>query len=345
PPHITMVETYQPILTKEDVRTRSLLRRRLVPEGSEVIVLYRDGQAPLVIKPADKIPPRADLLFGNYRWLYKVNVGHHIWRFSLQLRSRTAAFKFQAEVTLSCCVDDPVTVIERFSGQTDVCQLLQSRVFELMEAVSSAYDIHDDSSAAAALRDRFEHPIGETGFVLELVSLQLTSEDPITELLRERTLIQLTSRKQVTLMGETANLERTSLEQSIEMEQVRGRLDEVRQQRLERKVQLYAKLLETDSLGLLALQLAQNPDDITAVSHLLAQQPHTELQQKLNLLKAVTEENGADGKPLDDAEKQVIQRLVGLAEAARPALRGVEGQMHTVSIDGHRFDPLGRYGI
>ena len=341
-----MVETYQPILLKEDVRTRSLLRRRLVPDGSEVIVLYRDGQAPLVIKAADKTPPRADLIFGNYRWLYKVNIGRHIWRFSCELRSHTSAFNFPAEVTLSCRVEDPVAVIERFSGQTDICQLLQNRAFELMEAVSSAYDIHDDSNAAAAIRDRFEHPINEQGFALELVALKLTSEDPITELLRERTLIQLTSRKQVTLMGETANLERTSLEQSIEMEHVRGRLDEARQQRLERKVQLYAKLLETDSLGLLALQLAQNPDDIAAVSHLLAQQPQAELQQKLNLLKAVTEENGADGRPLDDAEKQVVQRLIGLAESSPPALSGSDGgTRHTLSIDGHRFDPLGRYGI
>jgi len=328
-----MVETYQPILLKKAVRPRSLLRQRLIPEGSTVIVLYQDGQAPLVVGAADKAPSRADLLFGAYRWLYKVNIGRHVWSFPCQLRSNTTAFNFQAEVTLSCQVDDPVAVIQQHTGQADVCQMLQSRMFELLESVSCEYDIHDDSSATMGMRSRFKQPVAESGFMLQMVSLKLTSEAPISELIREQTLIQLSSRKQVTLMGETANLERTSLEQSIEMEHVRSRLDAARQQRLEHKVQIYSKLLETDSLGLLALQLTQNPDDMATVTRLLGDQPPADLRRKLNILRAVTEENGADGKPLDDTEKTTIQRLIGIAEAARPALRSAQGETEDAEAD------------
>ncbi|MGB3615730.1 MAG: hypothetical protein WBA10_18180, partial [Elainellaceae cyanobacterium] len=289
-----------------------------------VIVLYQDGQEPLVVGAADKAPSRADLLFGTYRWLYKVNIGRHVWSFPCELRSNTTAFSFQAEITLSCYVDDPVVVVRQHAGQVDVCQMLQSRMFEVLESVSCEYDIHDDSSAAMGMRSRFKQPVAESGFMLQLVSLKLSSEAPIAELIREQTLIQLSSRKQVTLMGETASLERTSLEQSIEMEHVRGRLDAARQQRLERKVQLYSKLLETDSLGLLALQIAQNPDDMATVTRLLGEQPQADLRRKLNILKAVTEENGADGRPLDETEKTTIQRLISLAETARPALRSAQ---------------------
>ncbi|MGF1538303.1 MAG: hypothetical protein ACFB4J_17715 [Elainellaceae cyanobacterium] len=321
-----MVETYQPILFKEDVNPRSLMLGRLVPDGSTVVVLYRDGQAPLVVGSADKAPSRTDLIFGNYRWLYKVNLGRHVWRFPCELRSKTLGFNFQAEVTLSCSVSDPVAVIQQHGSQSDICQLLQNRIFEMLESVSCEHDIHEDNSAAAAIRAQLKEATIESGFAVSLVSIKLTSESPITDMIRERTLIQLSSRKQVTLMAETANLERTSLEQTIEMEQVRSRLDAARQQRLERKVQHYETLLETDSLGLLALHLTQNPEDMAAVVQLLGDQPSAALKKKLSVLKAVTEDNGADGKPLDEGEKEIIQRLIGLAEAARPALQGAQNE-------------------
>ncbi|MGF1515606.1 MAG: hypothetical protein ACFB5Z_18165 [Elainellaceae cyanobacterium] len=321
-----MVETYQPIVLKEDVGPRSLLQRRLVPDGNAAIVLYRDSQAPLVIRSMDKVPSRTDLLFGHYRCLYKVNTGQYVWSFPCELRSKTAGFSFQAEVTLSCSVDDPVVVIQQHAGQTDICQFLQRRTFEVLESVSCDYDIHEDNSAAAAVRQRLEQATLEAGFAIKLVSLKLSSEAPITDMIRERTLIQLSSRKQVTLMAETANLERTSLEQTIEMEHVRSRLDTARQQRLERKVGLYSRLLETGSLGLLALQLSQNPEDMATVSRLLGEQPQAALQKKLGILKAATEDSGVEGKPLDESEKQVIQRLIGLAEAPRPALGSAQDQ-------------------
>jgi hypothetical protein len=347
-----MAETYNPILSTEDLARRGLLQRPPIPEPGVALVCSGNGKPLLTLVQGQKT-----LTWGEARWgynkLYRVDMTEHSLSFQCDVPCKGDAFRFHAEITFRCSVRDPETVVNR--NIIDVAQWIKSSVEEIMRIVSRKYDVKDSGNAETEMRNVVNKAIYESGFNLSNFILKLSLQQEVADWIRDQTRLQEEIRLEKTkqnLVWEKTQFEVEQEEQKVELERKRIekqqalendlRLKDLQaklqhqalEQRLaqqqaefelkliEQKTKFYSSILQSGNFHLLALQLAQSPEDVRAILQVLNQQKQVEREHNIRILQTLLDADVVEGWQLTEVGKRALQELIGASEMPQSALQG-----------------------
>lgn len=296
-----MQETFNPILSQEDVRGWSLTKEIPVPAPNTVLVLSRSGGGLEVISHTGKPISFSRFKFGGYNFLYTVDVGKHILKIECPLPSSKPGFDFPTTLQIECFVSNPKIIVE--SNIQDVSLALSARLIDEMKQVSRDYDLQENAVAEKdinrSVRRRVidQNCFGDLGLqILQLVASLQISDSAIEDIKR----------------GTLAGLRKDALLAEKRAEQEVKQIDQ----------EYYEKLIRGGEVSLLAAYLAQNPENITELIKRFDQQNQLASGSNMELLKIMIQEDALEGSQLGDAGMRVLRRLMGLTESPKAALEG-----------------------
>ncbi|HID29832.1 MAG TPA: hypothetical protein EYP19_07480 [Desulfobacterales bacterium] len=291
-----MTDTYNPIIGKEEIPRLRLFHPRPTPEPGVALVLFREGQPLVTLWPGDRLTA-GEVRWGNYKTIYKVDVTEHSFDFNCTLPCESDAFDFQAEVQVTCSVDNPAVIVER--NITDTSAVLEPLIIRTMRGISRDYDVEESAAAEKAISRAVESEPYNVGLRLNRFVVKLSLEEEARAHIRRLRQIE-------------RDKERERREAEL------GKLrDELEMERMKMKMDFYSPLIREGHWQLLALQLTNHPEDVVAVAQMLSQQRQAEMDHQLKALKIMLEEDALEGFQIEEAGKRVLQRFV---ESFGPAL-------------------------
>lgn len=285
-----MSESHNLIIGKETPRLR-LFRPRPVPEPGTALVLYREGQPLITLWPGDRLTS-GEVAWGNYKTIYKVDITEHSFSFNCNLPCRGEAFEFHARVHVTYSVENPALIVEH--NITDARAVLEPLIINVMRNVSRKYEVEQSAEAEEAIIKTVREAIKkyDTGLKLVRFVAELSLEDEARNHIRR--LKQIKRAQEIE--SKQAELEKLRIKQKEELTQM--------------KMEFYSTLIKEGQWRLLALQLANHPDDVAAIIQMINQQRQAELENQLKALKIMLEEDVIEVYQLEEAGKRVLQRLV-----------------------------------
>jgi hypothetical protein len=161
-----MTVTYDPIREIVELRRVRMKAPLEPPAMGTALVLERAAGEPLVVWPGDKVP---EARFGNYRRLYRVDVGNRGVSITVTAPSRDPAFPFTVTVAVGSQIIDPVVVVR--DGVRDMAAALQPSLTGIVRAVAAHFDLAESTAAEAAIIARLNaaYPLSSvrlTGFAV-----------------------------------------------------------------------------------------------------------------------------------------------------------------------------------
>ncbi|MEQ8383290.1 MAG: hypothetical protein RH949_13095 [Coleofasciculus sp. A1-SPW-01] len=349
-----MAETYNPILSTENLGRRGLLQRPPILEPGVALVCSGNGKPLLTLLQGQKTLTWGEACWG-YNKLYRVDMTEHPLDFQCDVPCKGDAFKFHAEITFRCSVRDPEVIVNR--NVTDVAQWIKSSVEEMMRIISRKYDVKESGNAEIEMRGTVNKAIYESGFNLSNFTLKLSLQQEVADWIRSQTRIQeeiqLEKSKQYLIIEKTqfeieqeekkAELEQKRIERQQELEnklrlkklQAKLQHQELEQRLaqqqadfelkiMEQKTKFYSSMLQSGNLQLLALQLAQNPEDVRAILQALNQQKQIEREHNIKILRTLLDADVVEGWQLTEVGKRALQELIGVNEMPQPVLQDSE---------------------
>ncbi len=357
-----MADIYNPIISKEELSRWQVLQQLLVPDPATALVFSGDGQPLLTITQGQKGLTRGEMLWAKYNLVYKVHMGDYPLHFSCNLPCATDAFDFQAEVKFTCSVHDPEMIVHR--NVTDVRQVLERLIIEVMRGVSRKYEVEQSGAAELEISNCVKTAIYDEGFNFKQLTVTLALEEEARKRLREKKRLQeeieleksrqalehqkaqleieqarqreqlelerIRQRNQFEREEEKANLQDAvqlqMLRQSLEMQKTQFELQQARQheefqlQMMKQKTEFYTAMLQAGQWQLLALQLAQRPEDVQVILQTLNQQKQIEREHQVKMLKMLLDSDAVEGWQLSEVGKRALQELIGFTEQSTAAL-------------------------
>lgn len=314
-----MQETFNPILSQEDVRGWSLTKEIPVPAPNTVLVLSRSGGELEVISHTGKPISFSRFKFGGYNFLYKIDVGEYVLKIDCLLPSKTPGFDFPTTVEITCSVFDPQTIVR--AGTQDVASVLKARLINEMKQISRDYDLRENAMAEKdinrSVRRRVvdERCFDDLGLRIPQLVASLQIDSSAIGSIKQITLTELN--EAASLAEKQAQLRIVQAEESAQL-----KLDELKRKRASAEQEHYEKILEGGEASLLAAHLAQNPENIASLIDRLDQQKRLESGSNIELLKIMIQEDAIEGSQLDEAGRRVLRRLIGLTESPKAVLEG-----------------------
>ncbi|MDZ8110055.1 MAG: hypothetical protein RM338_31280 [Nostoc sp. DedQUE12a] len=238
------MNTYNPILKKEEVSRWRILQPRPIPDPETALVLSAEGQSLLVIKEGEKGPTSGEMLWGKYNLVYTIDTSKHPLRFACSLPCKTDAFDFQADVNFTCKVSDPLMIVR--DNIRDVIQVLKPLSEEMMRTISRKHEVEDSGAAEREISDyikkaEFKYKVGLS---IEQFTVSLFLEQEARDRIREKKRIQ----EEIELEKVRQNLEKQKAQLEIDKAKQREllELERIRQrnqfQREEQKTQIQGEL-------------------------------------------------------------------------------------------------------
>ncbi|WP_293127276.1 hypothetical protein [Microcoleus sp. bin38.metabat.b11b12b14.051] len=314
-----MQETFNPILSQEDVRGWSLTKEIPVPAPNTVLVLSRSGGELLVISHTDKPISFSKFKFGGYNFLYKIDVGEYVLKIDCSLPSKTSGFDFPTTVEITCSVSDAQIIVK--AGTHDVASVLKARLINEMKQISRDYDLRENAMAEKdinrSVRRRVvdERCFDDLGLRVPQLVASLQIDSSAIGSIKQVTLTEL---NEAALLADKAAQFR--LAQAEEIAQLK--LDELKRMRASASQEHYEKLLLGGEPSLLAAYLAQNPGNIAELISRFDQQKQLSSGSNMELLKIMLQEDALEGSELGEASMRVLRRVMGLTESPKAALEG-----------------------
>lgn len=310
-----MADIYNPIVSREELSRWQILNKTPVPDANTALVFVGNGQPLLTVSEGQKGLTRGEMLWGRYHFVYKVDMSDFPIGFSCNLPCATDAFDFQAEVQFTCSVRDPEMIVRR--NVMDIRQILKHLIIEVMRRVSRKYEVEQSAAAEREVSDSVKTAIYDEGFNLKQFTVILSLEEEAREWIRKRKRLQEAAKLQL-LQQE---LERKRIRQSnkFELEQVRQR-EQFQLEIMKQKTEFYTAMLQAGQWQLLALQLAQSPEDVPVILQTLNQQKQIEREHQVKMLKMLLDSDAVEGWQLSEVGKRALQELIGFTEQSPAAL-------------------------
>jgi hypothetical protein len=314
-----MQETFNPILSQEDVRGWSLSKQIPVPSPNTALVLSRSGDELEVISHIDKPISFSRFKFGKYNFLYKIDIGEYVLRIDCLLPSKTSGFDFPTIVEITCSVFDPKTIVK--AGIQDVASVLKARLINEMKKVSRDYDLRENAMAEKDINRSVrrivvdERCFDDLGLQIPQLVASLQIDSSAVGSIKQITLTEL---NEAALLAEKeAQLRLAQVEEIAQL-----KLDELKRMRRSAEQEYNEKLLKGGETSLLAAYLSQNPGNISELISRFDQQNQLSSSSNMELLKIMIQEDALEGSQLGDAGMRVLRRLVGLTESPKASLEG-----------------------
>jgi hypothetical protein len=161
--------------------------------------------------------------------------------------------------------------------------------------------------------------IFEKGFNLSNFALKLSLQKEVIDWIRDQQRLEITSdlnrqrlEKEQLLAN---NLRQQSLEAQLkhqELEQLLAKQQATHEiEILRTKAEFYGTLLKGGNLQILALQLAQNPEDVRAIQQAMFQQQQAERDRSIHLLQTLLQADVIEGWQLTEVCKRALSELTG----------------------------------
>ena len=92
------------------------------------------------------------------------------------------------------------------------------------------------------------------------------------------------------------------------------------------KMDFYGPMIQAGQWQMLAMQLAQNPNDMQIIVQQLKQQEQLEREHQIKMLKMLLDEDALEGSQISEVGQAMLQKLLGIAEQSIPELKGSSNQ-------------------
>lgn len=286
-----MADTYNPIIGKEPVPRLRLFQPRPTPEPGIALVLFREGHPLVILWPGDRLTA-GEVSWGNYKILYKVDITEHSFDFDCTLPCKSDAFDFHAGVQVTCAVDDPAVIVAR--NVTDARAVLEPLIISAMRSISRDYDVEKSGAAERAITQAVESAAYNVGLKIYRFMVKLSLEEEARANIRKRRL-------------DNWEIERTKL-----------------------KMDFYLPLIQGEHWALLAVHLANHPEDVATVAKMVRDQREADMDRKVKLLEKMLAEGVVDGFQIfPEGAVPSLRRLI--EEIYRPELAPASGKPGALS--------------
>ena len=279
------------LIVKKEALSLRLFRPRPIPEPGIALVLFREGQPLVTLWPGNRLTS-GEVKWGNYRTAYHVDITEHSFTLACLLPCRGEAFDFQTQINVAYCVGDPGRIVER--NVTDAREVLEPLILSTMRDISRNYEVEESAEAEKEIMERVwvVSQRYDTGLKLNRFVVKLSLEDEARNHLRQ--LKQIERSKAYEL--QQAVLDKQRISQEMDRTQMR--------------MNFYSPMIKEGQWQLLALQLANHPDDVTSVAQMIHQQRQVELENRLKALKIMLEEDALEGFQMEAASRHILERFV-----------------------------------
>ncbi|MFJ4008199.1 hypothetical protein [Streptomyces sp. NPDC090026] len=170
-----MEQTYDPILSSEELPRWRVTNRLRPPGPGRALVLVGDSGPSLTIHSGEEIPFSR---LSAYRSVMTVDLTEHQLTLGIPLLSRDPASYFRSRVDLLCRVADPAEVVSR--GIRDVSEALCGHLRTTLRNVARDYDIADFYEAERALNAALADFTGDDMVRLRIIRIELlVGEDEV----------------------------------------------------------------------------------------------------------------------------------------------------------------------
>ncbi|KUL43156.1 hypothetical protein [Streptomyces regalis] len=174
-------QTYDPVLSVDDVPKWRLVNPLRPPAPGRALVLVRDSGPSLTVRSGEEIPSSR---FGAYLSVFTVDMSEHRLILDIPLLSRDPTFSFRSRVDLVCRVADPAEVVAR--GIRDMSGALYGYLRKSLRSVARDYDIAEFHEAEMALNAALAGFSGDDAIRLRNIQIELlVDEDEIAASGRE----------------------------------------------------------------------------------------------------------------------------------------------------------------
>jgi len=241
-----------------------------------------------------------EVAWGRNVHLYEVDIAERSFDFGSKLPCKGDAFEFSAVAHVTYRVCDPAVVVgnDRIS---DGQELVRQLALDLMRTKSREFEVEQSAEAEAAITELILETDHEPPTGLEVVrfAVELGLEDEAREFMRS-----------------LKSLERSKAYELGESELERQRL-ELGQQLRRMKMDFYGPLVRRGEWELLALYLAENPDDVADVAVKLRELDDRTFERQFALLKSLRDGDHIEGFHFEKAAQRVLGRLVESVESGQ----------------------------
>lgn len=342
-----MVNLYNPIISKEELSRWDLLNKIPVPDANTALVFVGNGQPTVTITEGQKGLTRGEIIWGKYSLVYKIDLSDFSIAFGCKLPCATDAFDFQADVHFICSVREPEMIVRR--NITNIYSVLQPLIIDEMRRISRRYEVEQSGLAEQEISGQLKTQIYAEGFNFKNLHVSLFLEEEARErirrkkrLLEEHELAKMRLEQETEIQTQRNKQERQEVKSSLldemEIQMLRQNLEKQRKQfeeeqarrqelfqleMMKQKADFYSSMLQAGQWEMLALQLAQNPQDVHLIVERLNQQKQSEREHQMKMLKILIDTDAVEGWQLSEIGKRALQELVGLTEQTTPALQEV----------------------
>jgi hypothetical protein len=315
-----MESTYNPIICSEELG-RGLFQRPPAAEPGVALVFSGNGRELLTVMPGEKT-----LTWGESRWNYtlfhKVDLTEQRLAFQCNTPCAEDGFQFDVEVSFLCKVSQPKVIVE--FKITDVAMSIKSAVEDRIRTISRNHQVEQSQAAEEAMRKIVPDIIHKSGFDVKNFTIKVLLPEEATGWIQDKTRTE--KEAEIEKIKITKGLENQLLRQNLEqkMELKREKLNmKIQNQKMEmqkQKVAFYNSMLQSGQLQLLALQLAQNPEDVQSVILALNQQKQMQREHDIRMLKTLIGADAVEGWQLTELNKRTLQNLIDMTDSTLPIL-------------------------
>jgi hypothetical protein len=270
-----MATTYDPIVGGPELLPYLQWRPLAAPRLGVALVLVSARGELLTVPGGSPVPA---VRFGSYRTAYYIDTAEHQLVLDVQLPSADPGFAFQAHLTYRCRVSDPADVARR--QVRDIASLVTPRLLAAMRAASRRLDIAESAGAEEAIQD----------------ALRSVSCDPAVEVSNCGVELPLHADEAASSGRTFRDTHRTTRLTAMKVEPMR-------------------KLLADGNPALLALHLANHPEDTGPVMEMLVAGEIAEARNMLEAISIMYGRGGSDEEPFDsrDERKTLMDRFLARA--------------------------------
>lgn len=275
-----------PLSDPEELPRFRFLTPRRMPRAATASVFLTTHGTYLVEWPEQPLT-QGELAFGGLRTRYEVDIAEHPLAFTCELPCKQDHYNFRAEVSVVWKVHDPIVAVKRklHDVEAELRPLLERR----MRLASREFEVTRQEDAEnwvnATLGD---HPQLDNGLTVcqAHVALGLTEDaEPVRGVERD-----------IGLHPRQAELDTMRAEHELGLRK--------------RRMAFYREAIESGNATMLALQLADHPDDSRLVAQIMRDATREDMERNLRVFEAMLEANRLEAFELDDTRKLILRNLV-----------------------------------
>ncbi len=297
-----MSAAHNPILSKKEFSFFDLFAPRPRPEPGIAIVLYRSNGETLTLMPGQHRLTAAELAWGQYKGFYKIDIAQRDFKFAVDLPCNNDAFFFRAEVLVVYQIADPAEIVRKQIKHVQA--VLQPEIISRMRVMSRKYSATQSQEAERDINRYFKSGLKINGIFAKRIIANLALEAASREHIR--TLEALKQQQEENIL-------------SLKIKKI--------------KIEFYNELIKQGQWKILALHLAEHPNEVDIVAQRLMEMRLSELNHHRELLKSLFDEDLVEEFHIDKIRNRLLSVIESQIQGVQAQIQGVQQQKKLPSLE------------